>query len=110
MESVNNFVTDLLDAMLAQGASNMLIISGSKPSLMANGVFRAVPGYDQIDREELVADLEALGISVDGEKKIPFTYVPDAPQEQQVFYIDYSHPLGKILLDITRKGTNIWAP
>lgn len=110
MGTINNFITDLLDEMIASGATNLAILSGSKPSLMINGVFQVVPGYDQVDKAELLSDLEALDINVDGESKVSFTYIPEPPLPYQFFNISYSHPLGKILLNITQKESNLWAP
>lgn len=102
MEVINNFITDLLDEMLAAGATNLVILPGSKPSIMVSGVFRAVPGYGQIDTEELMADLEALGlIGLDDTGSRLLTYFREPPLAPEKFEVKYGRPSGRLLLDIS---------
>jgi hypothetical protein len=62
MMQVNNFITDLIDKMIAKDGKFLELESGSRARLSVPGSLDAVPGFEIIDQDELVYDLEALGV------------------------------------------------
>jgi hypothetical protein len=116
METTNNFITDLLDDMLLVGATTLLFIPGSKPSMQVGGVFRAVPGYEQISGDELLFDLESLGIIVNdgtGDKagEVDWKYTQEFPVTETELRFSYSYAAssGKLILTVERTDAR-WIP
>lgn len=63
MGVVNNFITDLMDLMVKTGASDLMIKPGMLPVLLVRGSMNK--GETEVDMEEFIEDLDALGITVD---------------------------------------------
>lgn len=68
MSDINNFITDLLDEMIAIGARSLIITPSEAPAISFDNP--AVAGrvtsflMQQVEKDELFEDLEALGLSV----------------------------------------------
>lgn len=64
MKDVNNFITDLIDEMEARKASDLLLEGGRVPYYYCAGRVIAVTSHEIVTAEEIVEDMEALGITV----------------------------------------------
>lgn len=107
MKPVNNFFTDLLDTMISNGATSLVLSADRRPSMMFGTTFRPIPGSDVIDGEEMLYDLEALGIkglrTVTDIATIPFTYVRDGGQDPVELVIEYGYPSNRFMMEVTYK-------
>jgi hypothetical protein len=61
-DGINNIITDLIDGMESQKAAGLTLYSGEEPRYKLDGHYLPIPNAEQLDSEELTADLEALGI------------------------------------------------
>lgn len=77
MSEVNNFLTDLLDAMMTDKEKSLYIEAGSSPFYLTD-----IPHKDimcqEITNAELISDLEALGITHENECYAKYQYVSTA--------------------------------
>lgn len=104
METVNNFITDLLDEMIAKDGTRLLLKAGSYPLMTVDGELSEVTGSQKITQEELVYDLESLEITgVSGRYlsgRYVFGYMPENSNERVRFEAYYGTYAGKLSFDI----------
>lgn len=74
MELVNNFVTDLLDGMFRSGGSALHIRERGAPLYMISDDWVEARGCPPFDREELLADMEAIGIKITKTEHFNYIY------------------------------------
>lgn len=65
MGTVNNFITDLIDEMEAQKASDLILVGGRLPSYVIQKEGIEITSYGSIPADEIFEDMEALGLSVE---------------------------------------------
>lgn len=107
MKPVNNFFTDLLDLMIANGAASLVISENRRPSMMYATTVIPVHNSEVIDGDEMLYDLEALGIegvrTVTDIVTIPFTYVRDGGQDPVEFSIEFGRPYDRLIMEVTHR-------
>lgn len=64
MKNVNNFITDLIDDMEDQKASDLLLEGGQVPYYYCVGRVLTKTSHEAVSAAEIIEDLAALGISV----------------------------------------------
>jgi hypothetical protein len=110
MDTINNFITDLLEEMLNSKAHTLKLRPGHKPSFQDRGQSQFIPGYAETRFDELVADFEALGITGlndprgKGRSIMTFTQEPHLPPKQ--FSITYKHEYGALHITISQTKTS----
>ena len=65
MGTVNNFITDLIDEMESQKASDLILVGGRVPSYVIQREGIDITSYGAIPADEIFADMEALGLLVE---------------------------------------------
>lgn len=93
MTTINNHITDLFDKLIFKGSSSVAILVDGPTIYYTNGISEPVGG--PIDREEFIADMDALGIDV--RKSRMFTYFHHTPNE-------FVH---KLSIDITAEKSRL---
>lgn len=106
MTLVNNFITDLLDQVATNEGDKLLLEAGSRPRANINGNLATVPGTDIIELDELLYDLEALGvtgISSEGEDgDFSFRYQQENETRAVRFLLSHYTDRGRLHVDITK--------
>lgn len=106
MIAVNNFITELLDETITKDGTRVHLEAGSRPRIELNGSLETVPGTDIIELDELLYDLEALGItgiSTDTESGVlPFRYQPGDTGKAIRFEISHSMNRGRLHVDMIK--------
>lgn len=64
MADLDNVFTDLFDALLATRYDGLMIYGGFSPAFWKAKWKGKVPGFSLIENNEMVADLDALGITL----------------------------------------------
>lgn len=105
MADIDNFFTYLLDKMLFLNADSLVISADRKPSIMIGDTFRPVPNYEALSHEEIICDMEAIGINIasSGESLIFHTHIPGHGAPPAYFVIRYGYSTGKLSMEITRE-------
>lgn len=107
MNPVNNFFTDLLDTLISSNATSLVLSADRRPSMMFGSTFRPLDYDGVIDGDEMLYDLEALGIKglrkVTDIATVPFTYIRDDGQSPVEFVIEYGYPNQRFMMEVTYK-------
>lgn len=103
MITVNNFITDLLDDLTDQGGYRLLLECGTRPRMTIYGTTDTVPGSEIIEEDELLYDLESLGvtgISDEEHGEFSFRYIPEGGQKALRFELSHYVTSGRLNVDI----------
>lgn len=104
MTIINNVVTDLLDEMFLNGASALRFSSSFKPFHTIYGKKADARGFPILPKEEIIADMEALGIDAHTDCRIEYTYVSDTIKNgQETLDLSVSYTTWDPLIVIKRK-------
>lgn len=110
MVTVNNFITDLLDEMLAKDGTLLMLEAGHRPLIEIDNIFQTIPGTDIIEQDELVYDLEALGIrNIAGEDisgQCSFAYAPVNEGIELRFDANYYTTFGRLHFAISKSTSS----
>lgn len=104
MTAVNNFITDLLDRISTKDGSRLLLEEGSRPRVTIDGRLETAPGSEIVEQDELLYDLESLGItgiSADEEQgEFSFRYQPENSPKPIRFELSHYIDRGLLHVDI----------
>lgn len=104
MNPVDNFFTDLLNKMLSMNAYRLLLGADRKPSLLIRDTLVPAPGYEALSSEEIIYDLEALGIEIkdSGRGVLFYTHVNDAGTPFY-FSIEYVYVNNRLTIEVVKE-------
>lgn len=83
METVNNFVTDLIDGMEDHQANTLIISGGSYPYYLIANKMEKLTAFGEIETAELVEDMEALGVIIKDDQNLSYPHISDNGEGQK---------------------------
>lgn len=104
MNLANNFVTDLLDEMFCSGATVLNFYNEDRPILLLSGDWVAADSTPKFSREELLADMEAIGIKITKTEQFNYLYYSNAIRlGKELLSVSIQYHPDYIDLSFTRK-------